>query len=291
MIPSEPVTCVGIDLGTTFSCVAIYEDGDISVIPNRAGRSITPSVLFAPHNGSELIVGDGARTTAARMAGTLVYDAKRFIGKRYDADVIEREGRGLPFELVPGLSAERGQMEAHLQLELDGQRVTFAPEHVGTLIIHELKSVAEKYVGRKVQNVVLAVPVGFSALQINVRPAVCPAAGGGWGVGSGWRRVASDNARRPVACVSRPLPHDTSPLFAWRPIAWRAGHLPPSLSRPRFPALAFPPSRAPHTRPPRGLRRHGRRRFWRASTCCAASTSPRRRRWRTGCTRDPRCTR
>lgn len=102
MIPSEPVTCVGIDLGTTFSCVAVFEDGEINVINNRAGKSITASVLFIPDsNASDIVVGDSARHAAAHAAGTLVYDAKRFIGKRYDANVVAREARGLPFNIVP----------------------------------------------------------------------------------------------------------------------------------------------------------------------------------------------
>jgi len=106
MMPSPPVTCVGIDLGTTFSCVAIFDDGEIVVIPNSAGQSITPSVVFVPaHNGShpvdQVFVGDSARPTAATMPGALLYDAKRFIGKKYDGMRVVRESVGLPFDLTP----------------------------------------------------------------------------------------------------------------------------------------------------------------------------------------------
>ena len=168
MIPNPPATCVGIDLGTTYSCVAVFEDGDIRVINNADRKSITASVLFVrDNNSSEIIVGDRARSTASREPGTLVYDAKRFIGKRYVPEVAEREGRGLPFALVPAYSESRRQMEAHMEITTDGERLRFAPEHVGTLIIHMLKQEAEKYVGRTVENVVLAVPVGFSMSQIN----------------------------------------------------------------------------------------------------------------------------
>jgi len=169
MLPSPPATCVGIDLGTTFSCVAVFEDGDVTVINNRAGRSITPSVLFQPANGSApMTVGEGARAEAASaVGGTLVYDAKRFIGKRYVQEVVETEGHSLPFSLVPGLSTVRSQLEPHLQIDAGGQRLRLAPEDVGTLIVHELKQSAENYVGRTIENVVLAVPVGFNAKQIN----------------------------------------------------------------------------------------------------------------------------
>ena len=179
MIPNPPATCVGIDLGTTYSCVAVFEDGDIRVINNADRKSITASVLFVrDNNSSEIIVGDRARITAAREPGTLVYDAKRFIGKRYVPEVVEREGRGLPFALVPAYSESRGQMESHLEIMTDGERLRFAPEHVGTLIIHMLKQEAEKYIGRTVENVVLAVPVGFSMSQINATKEAAVAARG-----------------------------------------------------------------------------------------------------------------
>lgn len=179
MLPSPPATCVGIDLGTTFSCVAVFEDGDVTVINNRAGRSITPSVLFVPDDGADLVIGEGARDAAAAHAGTLLYDAKRFIGKRYVEEAARREARGLPFELVPGASAVRRQLEPHLQVAVSNGTlpVRFAPEDVGTLIVHELKKAAEVYVGREVQNAVLAVPVGFNARQINATREAAAAAG------------------------------------------------------------------------------------------------------------------
>lgn len=177
MLPSPPPTCVGIDLGTTFSCIAVFEDGDITVINNPAGRSITPSVLFAPNDGTHVVVGEGARAAAAVHAGTLVYDAKRFIGKRYDHEVVVDESRGLPFEVVPGPSVSRGQLEPHLQLHVDGQPVRLAPEDVGALVVHQLKLAAEAYIGRSVQNAVLAVPVGFNARQINATKEAATAAG------------------------------------------------------------------------------------------------------------------
>jgi len=177
MMPSPPPTCVGIDLGTTFSCVAVFEDGEVTVISNRMQRSITPSVLFAPDAGTDAIVGEGARAAAASAAGTLVYDAKRFIGKRYEHDKTMRESRGLPFSVVPGPSTLRQQLEPHLELRVGGQPLRFAPEDIGTLVVHELKRAAEAYVGRNVDSAVLAVPVGFNAMQINATKQAAIAAG------------------------------------------------------------------------------------------------------------------
>jgi len=157
-----------VDLGTTFSCVAVFEEGEIFVIPNDAGMSITPSVIFVPDaNSSDVIVGDGAHPAAAKRKGTLLYDAKRYIGKRYNSERLLSESAGLPFELVPRISEQRGQLEAHLQLRAGSGPMSLAPEEVGSLVIRQLKGAAERHVGRPIENVVLAVPVGFSTAQIN----------------------------------------------------------------------------------------------------------------------------
>ena len=172
MLPSPPVTCIGIDLGTTFSCVAVFEDGEIVVIPNRAGQSITPSVVFVPaSNGSNAVepfVGDSARPTAAKMPGTLLYDGKRFIGKQYDGARVLTESVGLPFDLTPEFSTTRQQLEARLKLTTGGQPLTFAGEHIGAMIVRELRQQAEAYVGREIHKAVLAVPVGFNRAQVSL---------------------------------------------------------------------------------------------------------------------------
>eukprot|EP00962_Isochrysis_galbana_P015022 scaffold4302_cov98-Isochrysis_galbana.AAC.1 len=169
MMPSPPVTAVGIDLGTTFSCIAAFNDGEVDVIVNAEGSTITPSVLFVPSNGSDLIVGEYARSVAARQLGTLLYDAKRFVGKRYDAARLADEVAGLPFDIVPRRPANdpTRALEPHLLARRDGgQPLTFAPEEVGAHIIRRLRAAAEKHIGQPVRLAVLAVPVGFARPQI-----------------------------------------------------------------------------------------------------------------------------
>jgi len=177
MLPSPPPTCMGIDLGTTFSCIAVFEEGDVTVINSPSGRSITPSVIFAPNTDTAAIVGEGARTAAAKAAGMLVYDAKRFVGKRYAFEAVGREARGLPFEVAAGAGTEKRQMEPHLQLAVGGQPVRLAPEGVGTLVVHELKKAAGAHTGRMVDAAVLAVPVGFDWQQINATKQAAASAG------------------------------------------------------------------------------------------------------------------
>ncbi len=173
MFPAPPVSCIGIDLGTTFSCVAVFEDGEISVINNRAGVSITPSILHVPEDdGTEVVVG----TSPAKLSTASLYDAKRFIGKRYVLDVTTMN-HALPFDVVPFMSKLRTQLEPRLYLRVQGQPLSFAPEDVGTLIVYDLKLSAEEYAGREVRNTVLAVPVGFNALQINATRQSAAAAG------------------------------------------------------------------------------------------------------------------
>lgn len=167
MLPSPPVTAVGIDLGTTFSCIATFNDGEVEVVVNAEGSTITPSVLFVPEDGSDLVVGEFARAAAARQNGTLLYDAKRLIGKRFDAERLAVEAAELPFEVVPRLSPARLQLEPHLLARrAAGQPLSFAPEHVGALIVRRLRAAAERRVGAEVRLAVLAVPVGFARQQI-----------------------------------------------------------------------------------------------------------------------------
>jgi molecular chaperone DnaK (HSP70) len=169
MIPSPPVTAVGIDLGTTFSCIAAFNDGEVDVIVNAEGSTITPSVLFVPSNGSDIIVGEHARSAAARQPGTLLYDAKRFVGKRYNMARLAEEVAGLPFDIVPRRPARdpTRMLEPHLLARRDGgQPLTFSPEEVGAHIVRRLRAAAEKKIGQQVRLAVLAVPVGFAKPQI-----------------------------------------------------------------------------------------------------------------------------
>ncbi len=169
LVPYPPPTAVGIDLGTTFSCVATYHEDHVRVLPNQDKNTITASNLFVDAHDMQLIIGDRARTAAAHRNGALLYDAKRFIGKRWPADGRDAE-KTLPFALEPRASKQRRQSEPHLAATLGdgpGQRLTLGPEEVGALIVERLKATAEAAIGRAVDKAVLAVPVGFDANQIN----------------------------------------------------------------------------------------------------------------------------
>ena len=217
MIPNPPATAVGVDLGTTFSCVAVFEDGEINVITNEAGSTITPSVVYVPQNGSFVVVGEHARATAARANGTLVYDAKRFIGKRWSPQ-LPAEATGLPFDVVPSMSAWGDQLRPTLRVHAGGQQLSFAPEEVGALIVKQakvssraifpisscashlwhaffptphplypaptlaflppqLRAAAAEHVGRAVDKAVIAVPVGFGGAQIRATKRAAELAG------------------------------------------------------------------------------------------------------------------
>ena len=125
MMPSPPPTAVGIDLGTTFSCIAVFEDGDITVINNHKKRSITASVLFAPDDGSSFTVGEDARSTAASQPGTLVY----LPGQWAHATLNLEEGVG-----VGGFLQDEGGLGLHMQM-------IHAPRGMGSLqnaaVLHE----------------------------------------------------------------------------------------------------------------------------------------------------------
>jgi hypothetical protein len=163
-IPPAPSTTVGIDLGTTFSCVAVFDNGRVHVIDVEPGSTILPSAV-ALREGAPPLVGSAALESEGLG---LVYDAKRFIGRAYspaDADQLAAEAAQLPFDIVSGWSAERKRAETHILPR--GFRVPLRAEEVSAMILRKLRAAAEKHIGRKVRAAVLAVPVDFTEEQRN----------------------------------------------------------------------------------------------------------------------------
>lgn len=165
IIPPAPSTTVGIDLGTTFSCVAVFDHGRVHVIEVEANSTILPSVV-ALKDGSDPIVGRAAH--AAGPDYGIVYDAKRFIGRAYDDEAPESlalEAAQLPFDVVRGWSEERRRAETHI-LPRGAPRPVRA-EQISAMVLEKLRRAAEGHIGRPVRAAVLAVPVDFSEAQRN----------------------------------------------------------------------------------------------------------------------------
>ena len=148
---------IGIDLGTTNSCMSVMEGGESVVIPNSEGARTTPSVVaFA--KGGERLVGQAAKRQAVTNPSNTIFSAKRFIGRKFDE--VQEEAASLPYNVVSGKNGD-----AYIECEVSGKKEQFAPEQISAMILGKLKSDAEAYLGETVTEAVITVPAYFNDAQ------------------------------------------------------------------------------------------------------------------------------
>jgi len=148
---------IGIDLGTTNSCMSVMEGGEAVVIPNSEGARTTPSVVAFAKNG-ERLVGQAAKRQAVTNPSNTIFSAKRFIGRKFDE--VQEEAESLPYKVVSGKNGD-----AYIEAEVDGKTETFAPEQISAMVLQKLKADAEAYLGEKVTEAVITVPAYFNDAQ------------------------------------------------------------------------------------------------------------------------------
>ncbi len=146
---------IGIDLGTTNSCVAVMEGGRAVVIPNNEGARTTPSIVGFTESGDRL-VGQVAKRQAVTNAQSTVYSAKRLIGRRYDDIEVSRDAKRLPFKVV---ASDRGDA----WVEVRGKQ--YSPPEISALVLAKMKEIAQDYMGEPVENAVITVPAYFNDAQ------------------------------------------------------------------------------------------------------------------------------
>lgn len=146
---------IGIDLGTTNSCVAIMEGKDAKVIENAEGRRTTPSVVAFTKDG-ERIVGDSARRQATTNPDGTIFSVKRLIGRRFDEKVVQEDINKVPFKIV-----KAGNGDAWV--EARGEK--YSPSQISAFILQKMKETAEAYLGEKVFEAVITVPAYFNDSQ------------------------------------------------------------------------------------------------------------------------------
>ncbi|MCB9526481.1 MAG: molecular chaperone DnaK [Myxococcales bacterium] len=146
---------IGIDLGTTNSCVAIVEGGSPAVLANKGGYKTTPSVVAISENGKRL-VGHIAKRQAVTNASNTVYAAKRLMGRRWDSAAVRTMVDTMPYEIIEGPNDD-----ARVKLR---DRVYSVPE-IGSIILQEMRLIAEEYTGEKIEKAVVTVPAHFNDAQ------------------------------------------------------------------------------------------------------------------------------
>ena len=155
----EPLgTVIGIDLGTTYSCVGVFKNGRVEIIANDQGNRITPSYVAWTDEGERLI-GDAAKNQATINPENTVFDVKRLIGRKFNDKSVQADKKLFPYKIVA-----KGD-KPYVEVLLDGKARQFAPEEVSAMVLVKMKEIAEAYLGKEVHNAVVTVPAYFNDAQ------------------------------------------------------------------------------------------------------------------------------
>ncbi|CAI4061329.1 hypothetical protein SUVZ_05G1840 [Saccharomyces uvarum] len=148
---------VGIDLGTTYSCVAHFSNDRVEIIANDQGNRTTPS--YVAFTDTERLIGDAAKNQAAMNPHNTVFDAKRLIGRKFDDPEVTSDAKHYPFKVI-----DKGGKPV-VQVEYKGETKTFTPEEISSMILTKMKETAENYLGTDVNDAVVTVPAYFNDSQ------------------------------------------------------------------------------------------------------------------------------
>ena len=138
---------IGIDLGTTYSCVGVFQHGKVEIIANDQGNGLTPS--YVAFTDTERLIGDSAKSRISINPTNTVFDAKRLIGRKWEEPVVQADRELWPFEVVNEGSRPK------VKVEYRGDTKTFFPEEISSMVLTKMKETAEAYLGKTVTNFVV----------------------------------------------------------------------------------------------------------------------------------------
>ncbi|KAJ3122548.1 ATPase with role in protein import into the ER, partial [Physocladia obscura] len=148
---------IGIDLGTTYSCVGVYKNGRVEIIANDQGHRITPS--YVAFTDTERLIGDAAKNQASSNPTNTIFDIKRLVGRRFDEPEVRNDLKHFPFKVL----AKNGK--PILQVKVKGENKRFTPEEISAMVLGKMKETAESYLGQNVTHAVITVPAYFNDAQ------------------------------------------------------------------------------------------------------------------------------
>ncbi|CCK70926.1 Hsp70 family ATPase KAR2 KNAG_0F02620 [Huiozyma naganishii CBS 8797] len=150
-------TVIGIDLGTTYSCVAVMKNGKTEILANEQGNRITPS--YVAFTDDERLIGDAAKNQVAANPTNTVFDIKRLIGLKFDDRSVQKDIKHLPFSVV------NNKGKPAVEVKVKGELKQFSAEEISGMILGKMKQIAEDYLGKKVTHAVVTVPAYFNDAQ------------------------------------------------------------------------------------------------------------------------------
>ena len=150
--------CIGIDLGTTYSCLGIWINNNVEIVANDQGSRTTPS--FVAFTDNERLVGNAAKNQASQNPENTVFDAKRLIGRKFTDTTVQSDIKHFPFKVEPASGGK-----PVIKVQYKGEEKEFQPEEISSMILANLKQVAESYLGEEVTDAVVTVPAYFNDSQ------------------------------------------------------------------------------------------------------------------------------
>jgi len=152
------MACIGIDLGTTYSCVGVWQNGNVEIIANDQGSRTTPSYVAFTEN--ERLVGNAAKTQSAQNPTNTIYDAKRLIGGNFNDDKIQNDIHHFTYNVIPSSDGK-----PVINVDYKGENKTFQPEEISSMVLAKMKETAEAFIGTSVKDAVITVPAYFNDSQ------------------------------------------------------------------------------------------------------------------------------